>query len=65
MSDQLLMAEQQLFGYHSAGQGERIPALVRGMGLGESEWMLLQQNGMVDYLTDSEKLEIDECFKDK
>jgi len=64
MATQLDMAEQQLYGWHCAEQGERLVALVRGMGLTEKEWLKMCDDGSVAYLTDSEFDEIDNYFAD-
>ena len=62
MATQLDMAEQQLYGWHCAQTGERLPALVSGMGLTRAEWNQMLKDGSVEYLTFGEVCEIDHYF---
>lgn len=62
MKKDLDMAEQQLLGWHSAVHGERLPSLIKGMGLKEYEWVKLKASGTVAYLTEGEVAEIDSVF---
>jgi len=55
-------AEQQLFGWHCAHQGERLPSMIRGMGLSVEEWNKLKKSGDVHYLTESEIEDIEDCL---
>lgn len=58
MATQLEMAEQQLYGWNCAHAGERIEAMVGGMGLTMAEWKKLVNDGSVEYLPDYIKDEI-------
>ena len=55
-------AEQQIYGWHCANAGETLSAIVDGMGLTKEEWNYLKRTNLVEYLTDSERHEIDGYF---
>lgn len=65
MATQLDMAEQQIFGWHHAMRGYSLRDLIEGMGLIKMEWENLKAKGAVNYLTDSEREEIDNIMKTK
>ena len=50
MATKLDMAEQQLYGWSCAQQGERLIKMIDGMGLGAKEWGKLRREGSVEYL---------------
>lgn len=62
MATILDMAEQQIYGWHSAKQGETLLILVNAMGLTSDEWKILKDDGVVNYLTSEQCTEIDEYF---
>lgn len=55
---QLDMAEQQIWGYYSAKNGESLSSLIESMGLTFKECCQLNESGMLDYLPQSFKDEI-------
>ncbi len=63
MATKLDMAEQQLYGWRCAIQGEPLIRLVQGMGLTATEWKKLNNDSAVGYLTDEERNEVDEYFQ--
>ncbi len=62
---QLDMAEQQLFGWNAAEQGERLESLVDGMGLTLEEWDKLEENNSVNFLSYSQRNEIINHLREK
>jgi len=63
MSQQLEFALQQLTGMH-ASEGRNVQAVVSSMGLVEEEWEELKERNEVEWLTDYERKEIEDYFKD-
>ena len=63
ISNQILFAEQQLFGFYSARRGETLPNLVKSMGLTRKEFETLIDQDMLDYLSIDEKDEISNSIK--
>jgi len=55
----LNMAEQQLLGFHHRNTGYEIESLCEGMGLTKKEFDKLGEQGMIEYLTDEEKEDIE------
>ncbi len=55
----LNMAEQQLLGFHHRNVGYEIESLCEDMGLTKKEFDKLREQGMIEYLTDEEKTDIE------
>lgn len=55
----LNMAEQQLLGFHHRNVGYEIESLCEDMGLTKKEFDELREQGMIEYLTDEERKDIE------
>lgn len=49
------MAEQQILGFHCASVDEPWDVFIKAMGLTMDEYNQLEDEGMIDYLSDEEK----------
>jgi hypothetical protein len=56
------MAEQQILGFYHASRGETLESLISSMGLTKEEYIEMHKKGMLNYLTNELKEEIDNFF---
>ena len=61
--NQLKLAEQQLYGFHCAKSGDSLLSLIQAMGLTQKEFKKIQDQNMLNFLSETDLEEIKKYFK--